>query len=91
MLLLDGDEDDITYVRMHWVMKGKRLMVLTRKEVDANIITDSRMDDGDKEGTADRNEFCVRTGVRVCSVSRLVYRFRLYEPIFGGWGCKEAD
>ena len=91
MLLLDGDEDDITDVRVHWVMKGKRLMVLTRKEVDENIITDGRMDDSDKEGTADRNGFCVRTGVRVCNVGRLVYRFRLYEPISGRWGCKEAD
>ena len=61
MLRLDGDEDDITTVKVHWRMKGKRLMVLTRKEVDANIITDGRIDDGDKEGTADRNEFRART------------------------------
>ena len=41
MLILDGDEDYITdVIRVHWVMKRKRLMVLTRKEVDESTITD---------------------------------------------------
>ena len=40
----DGDKDDITNViRVHWVMKKKRLMVFIRKEVDENSITDGRM------------------------------------------------
>ena len=78
MLLLDGAEDDIMFViKVHWVLKRELLMVLTRTEVDRSIITDGRLDDSDQVGTADLNEFCVRTGVRVCSVGRLVYRFRL--------------
>ena len=78
MLILDGDEDYITdVIRVHWVMKRKRLMVLTRTEVDESIITDGRLDDSDQVGTADLNEFCVRTGVRVCNVDHLLYRFRL--------------
>ena len=61
MLLLDGDEDDIMVViRVHWVMKRKRLMVLTRTEVDESIITDGRLDDSDQVGTTDLNELCVR-------------------------------
>ena len=28
-------------IRVHWILKGKRLMVLARKEVNENIITDS--------------------------------------------------
>ena len=55
----DGDEDNITNViGVYWAIKKKRLMFLTRKEVDEKNITDGRMDDGDKEGSADGNEFC---------------------------------
>ena len=28
-------------IRVHWILKGKRLMVLARKEVNESIITDS--------------------------------------------------
>ena len=73
MLLLDGDEDDIMFViQLHWVLKRKRLMVLTRTAVDESIITDDRLDDSDQVETADLYELCVRTGVRVFSVGCLV-------------------